>query len=234
MPLPGTTLFPSTGLFPGPLDLTGSGLTDSAQRLYNAVAPLMQQDAENGNVGQILCAALATMLDPAAYVARDGINTDVNGKALPGHAILFSVDTVDAKWLPWLAQFVGDSAAVSATTDVPTQRTLIKTPANYLRGRPSTIVAKAQTTLTGTKTVLINQRVGANPWAVSVSTFTSETASAAVTAQAIMSVMPAWLVPTINVVTGGDYLTLSASHASYTLMEAAHTTYSDIPAHPAA
>jgi hypothetical protein len=46
--------------------------------------------------------------------------------------------------------------------------------------------------------------------------------------------MPAWLVPTISVITGGDYATLAASHASYTLMEAAHTHYSDIPTNPAA
>jgi hypothetical protein len=51
---------------------------------------------------------------------------------------------------------------------------------------------------------------------------------------AIRSQMPAWIVPTFSVVTGGDYATLAASHSSYTLMEAAHTHYSDIPTNPAA
>jgi hypothetical protein len=46
--------------------------------------------------------------------------------------------------------------------------------------------------------------------------------------------MPAWMSFTYTVVTGGDYGTLAASHASYTLMEAAHTVYADVPYNPAA
>jgi hypothetical protein len=46
--------------------------------------------------------------------------------------------------------------------------------------------------------------------------------------------MPAWLVPTIVTVNGGDYATLAASHSSYTLMEAAHTSYTDVHANPGA
>ncbi|MGZ4530797.1 MAG: hypothetical protein ACXVXP_00425 [Mycobacteriaceae bacterium] len=203
-------------------------LTDTGQRLYDSIAPLMSQDADNGYVGAVLCGALATMLDPAAYVARD------QEGGLPGWGIVFDVENVEAQWLPWLSQFVGDSAAVTATSDVATQRALISHPVNFLRGRPATIVAAAQTTLTGTKTVLINQNTGGSPWALTIATFTSETPDPVATRNAIMSVMPAWLVPTINTVTGGDYLTLSSSHASYSAMEAAHTHYSDIPTNPAA
>jgi hypothetical protein len=204
-------------------------LTDSGQRLYDSIAPLMTQDAANGNVGQILCGAFATMLDPAAYVARD--NQD-NG--LPGWAVIFDVDNVQAQWLPWLSQFLGDTAAVLTTSNVAAQRSLITTPVNFTRGRPSTIVAAAQATLTGAKTVIMNQFVGASPWAISISTFTSQTPNPTATKNAILATMPAWLVPTISVITGGDYATLAASHASYTLMEAAHTHYSDIPTNPAA
>ena len=239
MSFPAGTLFPSGDLLPtvpGPLDLT-----DSGQRLYDAIAPLMNatapgmSDAENGYVGAILCGALATIgLDDAAYVARDGLNIDSNANHLPSFAVLFDVDNVDAKWLPWLAQFVGDADAVQAAPDDATKRSLIKNPAQFTRGRPSTIAQRAQATLTGTKTVLINQRTGSNPWAVSIATFTSETPDPVATKNAILSSMPAWLVPTISIVTGGDYATLAASHSTYTLMEAAHTTYSDIPQHPAA
>lgn len=223
MPLPG-------GLLPG--DVLPGGtvgpitLTDTGQRIYDAIAPLMTQDAENGYAGAILSGALATMLDQTAYFARG-----VEGE--PG-AVLFDAANVDPSWLPWLSQFVGDSSAVQNTTDVPTQRALIQHPTNFLRGRPSTIVAAAQNTLTGTKTVIINQRTGANPWTLTIATFTSETPNPTATKNAILSVMPAWLVPTIETVTGGDYLSLSASHASYTLMEGAHASYSDIIANPTA
>lgn len=209
-------------------------LTDSGQRLYDAVGPLMLQDAENGNVGQILCAALATMLDDPAYVARDGINVDSSGKVLPGHAVLFDVDNVQGKWLPWLSQFVGDSSAVVTAPDDATRRSIIKHPTNFLRGRTSTIIARAQTTLTGAKTVIYNQNVGSDAWHVTISTYVSETPDPTATVNAIMSVWPAWLIPTINTITGGDYATLAASHSTYALMEAAHTHYSDIPTNPAA
>lgn len=203
-------------------------LTDTGQRLYDSLAPLMAQDAQNGFAGQILCGAFATMLDPAAYVARD----DEDGN-LPGFAVLFDVDNLQAEWLPWLAQFVGDSSAVQNSTDVAAQRTLIKTPVNYVRGRPGAIRVAAQTTLTGTKSVLLLQRTGGNPWTVTIWTYDTETPNPPATKLAILSAMPAWLVPTISVVPFGSYATVAASHATYTLEEAAHPSYADIPLHPA-
>lgn len=223
MPLPG-------GLLPGNTFPGGTvgpiTLTDSGQRIYDAITPLMAQDAENGYAGAILSGALATMLDKPAYFARG-----VEGE--PG-AVIFDVDNVDASWLPWLSQFVGDSSAVQNTTDVATQRALIKAPTNFLRGRPSTFVKVGQTTLTGTKTVLVYQNSPSAPWGINIITFTSETPNPTATKNAFLSVMPAWLVPTIQVLTGGNYTTLAGSHTSYSAMEAAHTHYSDIPTNPAA
>lgn len=204
-------------------------LTDTGQRLYDSIAPLMSQDAQNGFAGQILCGAFATLLDPVAYVVRDG-----EDGALPGWAVIFDVDNVQPQWLPWIAQFLGDSGAVANNPSVAAQRQLVKAPVNFNRGKASAIVAAAQATLTGTKTVLFNQFVGASPWVISVATFTSETPDTIATKNAILANMPAWIIPTISVVTGGNYATLAASHASYTLVEAAHTHYSDIPVNPAA
>jgi hypothetical protein len=189
-------------------------------------------DAENGGVGATLCSALATMVDPVSDIVRD------QADGTPGYAILFDVDGLvrigRPEWLPWLAQFVGDSQAVLSTSDVPTRQAIIKTPQNFTRGRPSTIVAAAQNTLTGAKVVLLNQFLGANSNAIGITTFTSQTPNPTATVNAIMAVMPAWIVPTISVVAGGDYATLAGSHSTYALMEAAHTHYSDIPTNPAA
>jgi hypothetical protein len=128
----------------------------------------------------------------------------------------------------------GAFATMVAAPDVATKKAIIKTPLNFTRGRPSTIVAAAQNTLTGAKTVLLNKFLGGNSNALGITTITSQTPNPTATINAIMAVMPAWIVPTISVVTGGDYATLAASHSSYSLMEAAHTHYSDIPTNPAA
>jgi hypothetical protein len=213
-------------------------LTRTGQEIYDALAPLMESDqpemsdADNGYVGAILSGAFATMVDPVSDIVRDQAN------GTPGYAILFDPDGLvninRSEWLPWLAQFVGDSQAVLSAPDVATKKAIIKAPLNFKRGRPSTIVAAAQNTLTGAKVVLLNQFLGGSSNALGITTFTSQTPKPTATVNAIMAVMPAWIVPTISVVTGGDYATLAGSHSSYALMEAAHTHYSDIPTNPAA
>jgi hypothetical protein len=144
------------------------------------------------------------------------------------------VDHVEPEWLPWIAQFLGDSGAVSSTSDVTAQRNLVKAPVNFNRGKPSGIISAAQATLTGAKSVLVLQRTSGNPWTISVFTYDTETPDTVATANAILANIPAWLISTVSVVAFGSYATLAASHATYTLMEAAHATYSDIPVHPAA
>jgi hypothetical protein len=98
-------------------------------------------DADNGYVGAILSGAFATMVDPVSDIVRDQAN------GTPGYAILFDPDGLvninRSEWLPWLAQFVGDSQAVLGAPDVPTKQAIIKAPLNFTRGRPTTIVAAA-------------------------------------------------------------------------------------------
>jgi hypothetical protein len=201
-------------------------LTTAGSRLYGSVAPLMQQDAANGFAGMILCAALATMLDPVVSVVSDG-----QDGVLPGWAPAF--DPVgNPAWLDWMGQFVGVSRP-SGMNDAG-MASLVQHPTGFNRGSVAAMTTAVQATLTGTKTVLINTRVGAAPFAMTVATFTSETPNAQATLLALQSQMPAWMQFTYSTVTGGSYATLAASHASYTLMEAAHTHYSDIPVNPAA
>jgi hypothetical protein len=213
-------------------------LTTTGQEIYDALAPLMQSDqpgisdADNGYVGAILSGAYATMVDPVSDIVRD------QADGTPGYAILFSPDALVSigrpEWLPWLAQFVGDSQAVLSAADVATKQAIIKTPLNFTRGRPSTMVAAAQNTLTGAKTVVLNQFLGGSSNAIEITTFTDQTPDPTATINAVMAVMPAWIVPTFSVVAGGTYAALAASHSSYSLMEAAHTTYADIPTNPSA
>jgi len=198
-------------------------LTTAGQRLYDSVTPLMKQDT---GAGQIICAALATMLDPVVYVVSD--NQD---GSLPGWAPIF--DPVNSpQWLDFMGQFVGVHRPVGFTD--AQMRMLVEEPTGFNRGTLPAITTALQATLTGTRTVLINTRVGAAPFVMTVATFTSETPNVQNSLLALQSQMPAWMQYTYNQVLGGTYAVLAASHASYTLMEAAHTTYADIPVNPAA
>lgn len=204
-------------------------LTDTGQRLYDAVAPLAQQDAENGYALANYCAALAAMLDQVTNLVRD---PDAGSTGTPGWAKLFDIDNVDPVWLPWLAQFVGvDLTYVSDTTS---RRALIKAPVGYQRGTVAAMKQAAKVTLTGTQTVLINERAGSDPWKMTASTYTSETPNPTRTLNALLSMKPAGVILTYTTVTGGTYAQLATSHATYSAMEAPHTTYSDIPANPGA
>lgn len=201
-------------------------LTTAGQRLYNSTAPLMKQDAANGFAGQILCAALATMIDPVVAVVSDG-----QDGSLPGWAPAF--DPIgNPDWLDWMGQFVGVVRPLGLSD--AGMATLVQHPTGFNRGSTDAMRTAMQATLTGTKTVLLNTRVGAAPFVMTAATFTSETPTPQVTLLALQSQMPAWMQFTYSTVTGGSYATLAASHASYTLMEAAHTHYSDIPVNPAA
>jgi hypothetical protein len=186
----------------------------------------MKNDAANGLAGQILCGALATMLDPVVAVVSDG-----QDGSLPGWAPAF--DPVgNPDWLDWMGQFVG--VIRPAGLNDAGMTSLVQHPTGFNRGTVDAMVTAMQATLTGTKTVIINTRVGAAPFSMTVATFTSETPNSQNTLLALQSQMPAWMQFTYSTVTGGTYGLLAASHASYTLMEAAHTHYSDILTTPGA
>jgi hypothetical protein len=167
-----------------------------------------------------------TMLDPVVAVVSD--NQD---GTLPGWAAAF--DAVgNPAWLDWMGQFVGVSRP-AGLSDLG-MASLVLHPTGFNRGSVSAMVTAMQATLTGTKTVIINTRVGAAPFAMTVATFTSETPNSQNTLLALQNQMPAWMQFTYSTVTGGTYALLAVSHSSYTLMEAAHTHYSDILTTPGA
>lgn len=201
-------------------------LTTAGQRMYDSVAPLMQEDSANGFAGMILCGALATMLDPVVSVVSDG-----QDGTLPGWAPAF--DPIgNSAWLDWMGQFVG-VARPSGMSDAA-MATLVQHPTGFNRGSVAAMTTAVQATLTGTQTVIINTRVGGAPFVMNVATYTSETPNTQATLLALQNQMPAWMQFTYSTVAGGTYAVLAVSHASYTLMEAAHTHYSDILTTPAA
>lgn len=213
-------------------------LTVTGQEIYDALAPLAQSptpgmsDAENGYAMAILSGGLASMVDQVSAIVRE------QPDGTPGYGILFNPDALAAngmgEWLPWVAQFLGDSQAVQSMASLEDQVNLVKNPRNFYRGRPATIISAAQSTLTGTRKVILNQFRGSDANQLGVTTFTDDTPDPQATQDAVMSVMPAWLKVTFATVTGGTYATLAGSHSTYSEMEAAHSSYADILANPAA
>lgn len=82
--------------------------------------------------------------------------------------------TADVAWLPWLAQLVGITLPAGASPT--TQRSLISgASANWARGSRASMIAAAQSQLTGGQFVRIVDHVGGDMWRMEVITRASET-----------------------------------------------------------
>lgn len=130
-----------------------------------------------------LCEAVTKPYQELDDIAGDG--------DLPGWAALLDPDLTPVWALPWLAQLVGVRLTVGASEAV--QRAEVTTAAGWRRGRPASIVAAVQATLTGTKDVRIVER-WTSAYTLLVLTIPSETPDEAVTLAAIISQKPAGIV----------------------------------------
>lgn len=142
--------------------------TDVAERgeeIYDRLAPLAYADEANGWGLLILCGAIGNR----EQVVHDLVaETDDD----PSWSALFDVDRCPAPFLPWLAQLVGERVPVGEGETAARDR--IRTPQGIVRGTLPGIVAAAQRTLSGAKTVLLIERDG-SPYRLTVVTRKSET-----------------------------------------------------------
>lgn len=160
--------------------------------LYDRLAPLASLDAANAYSFAHLCNAIGLAWLQVADLSEDR-------GARPGWAGLVDVETSPANALAWLAQIVGIHVTKGATEAV--QRAEVRRHAGAARGRPASMIAEVQATLTGTKTVRLLERTS-SAWTFTVITRTSETPDPAATLAAAMRQKP-----------GGDVLTHIVSDA---------------------
>lgn len=206
-------------------------LSESAERLYNQLAPIFfRSDEASGWQGALYCSALAKKKDKMAVVVQPQ-----NGK--PPFAILLCPQECPEEWLPWLGQFVGIPAvtieALIKTGKASTARQWIEAPINYLRGRTSAMKLAAEATLTGKKTLYFYVRYSGEAFRIKAASIAGETPSATATREAIEQWMPAWCVLEYETVTNGTLAILEASHPKLSEVEAAHTSLSDMELNPA-
>jgi hypothetical protein len=208
-----------------------SELSVTGAEIYDSLAPLMGQDAEYGYPGAVLSGALAKGLDPVAALVRD------QDDGTPGWAIVFQPENpdLDPAWLDWMAQFVGDGAAVQAATTTDEKIALLQNPVNFTLGLPATIKSTVQSFLTGTQTVYLNSSYGGNPFNLEISTLTGETpTNTAAMEAAVLAVVGAWMNVIFITATAGTYSELEAAHGTYSALEGAHTSYADLETNPGA
>lgn len=194
-----------------------------AEEIYARIAPLAADDQRYGWALLTLCIALGLMRQPAATLVRDTADGD------PGWSIILDIDRCPTYALPWLAQCVG--ARIPAGTDDSTARQMIRAEQSFARGRPATIVATIQRTLTGTRTVFLTERADGDAYKLRIRTFDTETTSPTATQALIVAAQkPGGIVLDYGTVAAGTYGHLATAEASYTQVAVDYLTYNRVRA----
>jgi hypothetical protein len=200
--------------------------TFTGARLYDALAPLAQEDERYGWALAHFCASLATALDLPADLSRD------QEDGTPGYGVLFQLDRLTgplASLLPYVGQFVGVQGLVGVTDDE--KRFAIGSTSGFSRGRPAAILAAARATLTGAKRAHLIERTG-SAYRFAVTVVADDCPDLPTTTAAVAAQTPGGLVGTVSTVVGGDYATLHDAHADYAEVHTDFATYADVEADP--
>jgi hypothetical protein len=197
-------------------------LDSFAQRLYDAMAPLADQDAALGYPLANYCKALGEMFQIVDDYARDQL---VNGDWTPGWSQLLDLGRAPTEALAWLAQFVG----VVVTTGISdaAQRAQISAVGGWRRGTKDSMLAALQATLTGTKTVVFRERDG-DPYFLTITSKPAETPNFSASLAALLAQKPAGIVMDYHTLAGQDYSHLNSTYASYSLVFTTYSTYQQL------
>lgn len=198
-------------------------MTVVGERLHAALAPLAYAD-QAGDLAN-LCEAIGGMFEQVAELAAPG------PQGQPGWSQLLDVNRCPAYALPWLGQLVGVDVDTTLTDDL--QRQQIAAESGMSRGSVQAIVAAAQRTLIGTKTVaLLERSSSACPsepaYGLTVFTFLAETPDTNATLAALEQAKPAGIVLQYLTRTGWDFEGVREGYTTFTAVEAAFDNFSDM------
>ena len=197
-------------------------VSDTAERLYAALGPMQEADEDNAWTLLHLCDALTISTAGIETLAAD---TDTQA----GWGPLLDVTTAPASALPFLACFVGAVITPGLTEDQ--QRDLIRSAPGRRRGTVQAIKDTAGLWLSGTKKVIVLERVGGDAYAVEVRAYTAEVVDLASLEAAVAAAVPAGLSLTFTVLDGWIYSELEDRYAGKTYADLetdwAGKTYAD-------
>lgn len=175
--------------------MTRPAVVPLAEELWGELGPISQRDDEmTGWALLALCQALVGPLQFLEDIVRDS-DTHI------GYEAILDVDVCPPWALEWLGQFIGVRVTPGDPNDpdwVDRARTEIHATTGFQRGTIDAMVAAAQLTLTGTKTVQVSERSG-GPGQLVVLTLAAETPDPVATERALRSQKAAGLVLTYAV-----------------------------------
>ena len=185
--------------------MTRPAVGNVGESLYASMAPIAIATDDEGRDWPLLkfCGAITSGLEQAHTYIAD--NADG-----PGWRSVLDPWTAPEAALPYLAQFTGVTLEPALT--VEQQRSKIALPENLARGTVAAMVAAAQRTLTGAKSVSIGERYGGNAYQLFVRTNADETPDEAATRAALLTQKPAGIVMDYDVVTGQAWSDVEATY----------------------
>lgn len=203
-------------------------LSSFAQRLYDDLAPLAYDDANQGYALANFCKAFGTMFQVVDDYSRDQV---VGNKVLPGWSQLIDINRAPAEGLAYLGQFVGVPILVGLSDAA--QRARIKAVGGQNRGTLASIIAAAQQYLTGAQTVIVRERdVAASAtdpaYGLTVITYASQTPDTAKVLAALIAQKPAGIILNYHTNVGADYQSVFTSFATYQNVFTTYLTYQGV------
>ncbi len=144
-----------------------------AAEVAHELAPFLSKDEENGDAGAHFIAVLNGPLE----VIAEGVREDEDER--DGFAVFMDLDRCPAIALPWIAQLKGVRATPGLSE--ADARDEIRNGEGLRRGTADSLARAGRKHLTGEKSVRVLERVGGDPYALTVITRTSETPDPAAT-----------------------------------------------------
>jgi hypothetical protein len=193
-----------------------------AQSAYDRLGPWTRDDVLQQWALAYYLGTFGSMVQDVEDVARDTDEGD------PGWSAVLDIGRAPTHGLPWLAQFVG--VRLDAAQSDSVQRAAIIARDGWSRGTVRSIVAAAQSGLTGDKKVLIRER-HTSAYHFSVVTYTDETPDSVYVEAQILAAKPAGLTFDYDVFDGQDYEQLYNDNATYADVFANFATYDELATH---
>lgn len=189
-----------------------------AARIYEELTPIAYGDADNEY-------ALAQFVEAwtRPMILIDQIIRDTD--AGPGWSTVLDPQTAPDLFLSWLAQFVGVRSVVGEAN--MSLRNRIESMDGLRRGGPDSMRAAIQRTLTGTQTVIFNERQG-GAWKLGIATFAVETPNSNDTLAAILAQKPAGITLTYITSTGPTYALVIVTYDTYQDVKDSFATYNGL------
>lgn len=197
-------------------------VSEAAEELYEALEPAFTDgDEDRGWTTLNLCAALVgSGIDQVHFyvIERDD--------GTPGWGIALDADQAPAEALAWLAQF--DGAVLTPQMTEEQRRQAIKVPEGLKRGSIPAIESVSKRRLTGSQTVMIDERYTGAAYRMRIRTLASETPDPARTEEEIRREQkPIGIVLIFEAITTWDWADLRAAHATWADVIASFDTWEE-------